>query len=237
MQYQAHSDFLPSLRDFYHKNGNYRKAANKVLAAWARSQNQTIFSEHHVFQDFNLTHHGEDRVNHCFKYELYNFSRLVTQQHQQICTFLFVGTHQEVDKWLDKNKGLLVKSVSQAQPPQTTLSSEKNYTRTDLVRLRESIVNIKNEINQYKNNFENTDIASSTLSEAAQQALVNQFHFNNTAYFNSQLIRIRQLAIQKNTIKAIEQAENLELFTDFLKLKVKYIATLKEYLEVSNNLH
>lgn len=237
MQYRAHTDFLPSLHSFYQKDGNYRKTANKILAAWAKSQHQGLFSEHHVFQGFNLTHNGENRINHCRKYDLHDSSRLVTQQREGICTFLFVGTHQEVDEWLDKNKGLIVELSVARNQSKPIVKTEQAYTRTQLKTLRSSISQIKQELLQYKNSFENIDIASPSLSESSQKVLINQFHFNNTANFKSQLMHISQLTAQRNTVKAIEHAEMLELFTDFLKLKVKYIATLKEYLEVSKNLH
>lgn len=236
MQYQAHSDFLTSLHDFYQKDGHYRKAANKVLAAWAKSQNQEIFSAQHVFQGFNLTHHGENRINYCFKYDLHDFSRLVTQQHHETCTFLFVGTHQEVDDWLNKNRGLLAVRDTPT-PKQIYLTAKPAPSLSRLSDLRNHIALLKEELAEYEGTFKHLDIRSNNYNESLKKGLEDQFHSKNTTDFTQYLAKIRQSTLKRNTAEAIEQAENLELFTEFIKLKVKYIATLKEYLEVSKNLH
>ncbi|WP_298612198.1 hypothetical protein [uncultured Thiothrix sp.] len=239
MQYQTHADFMPSLRNFYLKNGNYRKAANKVLAAWAKSQNQEFFSETQVFQGFNMTHHGENRLPHCFKYDLHDASRLVTQQYNNCCTFLFVGTHEETEEWLNKNNGLIeALHTSTAQPVlRPIIASSTQYTKTHLQQLRMNISNFKVDIAQYEAYFKDTDINLRNYDDTARKMLVSQFHTNNTIAFKNQLNSIKQLTKGKNTQKAIEQAESLELFTDFIKVKLRYIATLQEYLEVSKNLH
>lgn len=239
-QYQAHTDFMPSLRKFYLKNGNYRKAANKVLAAWAKSQNQAVFSEDHVFQGFNLTHHGENRIPYCFKYDLHNASRLVTQQNNDLCIFLFVGTHEETEEWLNRNQGL--KKAQHEPTTQPTLrpiitKPANKYTRTHLQQLRTTLDNLKADIDQYKADFKHTDINTKNYDDEARKKLVSQFITNNTNTFKSQLGLIKKLTKDGSTNKAIEQAETLELFTDFIKIKLRYIATLKEYLEVSNHLH
>lgn len=239
MHYQTHPAFIPALHNFYHKNGNYRKAANKVLAAWAKSQNQGIFSENHVFQGFNLTHHGENRIQHCFKYDLYDSSRLVTQQHNNICTFLFVGTHNEVDEWLNKNRNLIEPYYEpEIQNSTSSLNPTPSpYTKSRLHQLRATIEIIKTDLAHYQAYFKQIDISSSKYDEQSRKAITNQFHTQNAPDFKNQLNEIQQSIGRKNIIKAIEQAENLELFTIFLKLKVKYIHTLKAYLEVSKNLH
>lgn len=56
-----------------------------------------------------LTHHGESRIQHCRKYDLSNDAhRLVTLHTDGYIYLLHVGTHQEVDKWLDQNRGLTI---------------------------------------------------------------------------------------------------------------------------------
>lgn len=240
MQYQAHTDFMPSLRNFYLKNGNYRKAANKVLAAWAKSQNQTIFTDAQVFQGFTLTYHGENRIQHCRKYDLHNASRLVTQQHNEICIFLFVGTHQEVEEWLNKNRSLVdvqPEPFAQQQEVKSIMEPSARYTKTHLQALKNSIANMKVDLSQYETYFKDTDITSKNYDDATSTSLVIQLSTNNTIAFKNKLNTIKQLTKGRSTHKAIEQAEQLELFTDFLKIKLKYIATLKEYLEISKNLH
>lgn len=239
MQYQAHPDFLPALQRFYHRDGNYRKTANKVLAAWAKSQHQAIFTAQEVFQDFQLTNHGEDRIRYCLKYDLHKFSRLITQQHQDICTFLFIGTHSEADEWLNKNRSFLAGEYAQ-EAKQACINSTLTptpYTRTHLQQLKTKIAVLKTEIVHYQPFFKNTDVASNNNDEQLRKNLVNQFQTGNTVDFKNQVHEISKATRGRNIAKAIKQAESLEMFTDLLKLKVEYIATLKEYLEVSKNLH
>ncbi|HMT92527.1 hypothetical protein [uncultured Thiothrix sp.] len=243
MQYQTHINFMPSLRNFYLKNGNYRKAANKVLAAWAKSQNQHIFKDTQVFQGFNLTNHGENRIQYCRKYDLHNASRLVTQQGEDICTFLFVGTHEEVEEWLDTNRGLTEDRFEPALPALSLTTSHlsvslpSKYTKSYLQQLRTTIDTLKLELAQYKDSFQDIDISSKNYNDEARKSLVNQFAMQNASAFKNQLSTIKQLTKVKNTTKAIEQAETLELFTVFINTKLIYIKTLQEYLDVSKNLH
>ncbi|TXH68677.1 MAG: hypothetical protein E6Q83_13245 [Thiothrix sp.] len=237
IQYQTHADFMPSLRNFYLKNGNYRKAANKVLAAWAKSQNPNFFAENQIFQGLNLTHHGENRVQHCYKYDLYNASRLVTQQYKDTCTFLFVGTHEEVEEWLEKNCGLIkIPYLINPYPPDRDLPPA-TYTRTRLQELKAAIDKYKLDIAQYETYFKDTDINFETYNSAAKKNLVNQFSTKNIVSFKNQLNTIKRLTIGGQSKKAIEYAEELEMFTDFIKIKINYIATLKQYLDISSHLH
>jgi superfamily I DNA/RNA helicase len=55
-----------------------------------------------------LTNNGESRIQHCRKYDLSNGHRLVTVHSDGYIYLLHVGTHDEVDRWLDQNRGLTV---------------------------------------------------------------------------------------------------------------------------------
>ncbi|MEI6166523.1 MAG: UvrD-helicase domain-containing protein [bacterium] len=56
-----------------------------------------------------LTHWGESRIEYCNKYDLTHGSHRLVTLHTQGCIYLlYVGTHAEVDRWLDANKGLTV---------------------------------------------------------------------------------------------------------------------------------
>ena len=56
-----------------------------------------------------LTNHGESRIKHCLKYDLSSDAhRLVTVHSDGHIYLLHVGTHDEVDRWLDQNRGLTV---------------------------------------------------------------------------------------------------------------------------------
>ena len=52
-----------------------------------------------------VTKNGESRIPHCVKYELGDGWRLVTCQYAKSCGFLFMGKHDDADRWLESNKG------------------------------------------------------------------------------------------------------------------------------------
>lgn len=98
------SDFTISLRALHQKGGLYQKAAKTVQAAWGRAHANDKFDK--VFEGIPRTNHGETRIPHCIKYDLTKFSRLITVVNNGVCIFLFSGEHDEVDTWLEKNRGL-----------------------------------------------------------------------------------------------------------------------------------
>jgi len=56
-----------------------------------------------------LTNHGESRIKHCRKYDVSNDAhRLVTVHTDGFIYLLHIGTHEEVEKWLDRNRGLTI---------------------------------------------------------------------------------------------------------------------------------
>ncbi|MBB5353823.1 hypothetical protein HNR46_004087 [Haloferula luteola] len=56
-----------------------------------------------------LTKHGESRIDHCIKYDISNdHHRLVTVHSNHFIYLLFVGSHDETEKWLDRNRGFTV---------------------------------------------------------------------------------------------------------------------------------
>lgn len=51
------------------------------------------------------TKHGEQRVTNCIKYDLGGGYRLITIKNGYGLFITFLGNHDEVDDWLEKNKG------------------------------------------------------------------------------------------------------------------------------------
>ena len=81
-----------------------------------------------------LTNHGESRIKHCRKYDLSNDAhRLVTVQTDGYIYLLHVGTHDEVDKWLDQNRGLTITVHTETKKIQVT-----HVTRVEQGGTRES---------------------------------------------------------------------------------------------------
>lgn len=51
------------------------------------------------------TDHGESRIKNCIKYDLGNGYRLVTVDFGEVVMLCYAGSHDEVDHWLDANRG------------------------------------------------------------------------------------------------------------------------------------
>lgn len=81
------------------KLGPNRRQAEKVSAIIGR------ISDGDPFFGMKTTNHGETRIPKCVKYDLGDGWRLVTVQDSRICGFVFVGDHEDADKFLNRNKG------------------------------------------------------------------------------------------------------------------------------------
>lgn len=93
--------FDKSLHHAMQRGGQGKKAAVKVKAVLGN-----LGGTGDPFREIvTPTHHGESRIANCVKYGLGGGWRLVTCQHQKTCAFLFIGKHENVDRWLDQNRG------------------------------------------------------------------------------------------------------------------------------------
>lgn len=68
--------------------------------------NITTAVEHKPDKYGRLTKHGESRIKNCYKYDLAGFYRLVTIQVRDTVFLLFVGTHDEADRYLNAHRGM-----------------------------------------------------------------------------------------------------------------------------------
>lgn len=81
--------------------GPSRKAAIKVSAVIGS------LGDKNPFAGLKLTNNGETRIAKCLKYDLGDGWRLVTVQDNRTCGFIFVGDHDDVDRFLDQHAGTL----------------------------------------------------------------------------------------------------------------------------------
>jgi superfamily I DNA/RNA helicase len=68
-----------------------------------------------------LTKHGESRIKHAVKYDLPGAYRLVTIQQECITILVFVGTHDEAERWLNRNRGMVVTVNKETNRVSTTV--------------------------------------------------------------------------------------------------------------------
>lgn len=55
--------------------------------------------------DSSTTNNGETRIRNCVKYGLSDGYRLITLQEGQTCFVLYVGSHDDCDRWLNRHRG------------------------------------------------------------------------------------------------------------------------------------
>jgi superfamily I DNA/RNA helicase len=60
---------------------------------------------HRLPVTLSRTKHGESRIPHAVKYDLHGHHRLVTVEHDAARILVCVGSHDDVDHWLDVNRG------------------------------------------------------------------------------------------------------------------------------------
>ncbi len=127
MKFLFDEEFLRSVSDLYNKGGKFQKAATAVQAVMGRASGGGSLQD--VFKGLVVTNHGESRIDHCVKYDLTGFARLVTVNQEHVCVLLFAGDHDATDRWLERNRGrrfvfrkegetAVVETVKIAGPPQ-----------------------------------------------------------------------------------------------------------------------
>src|SRR5688572_14239279 len=89
MRFFGIRDLMPQVRALYQRGGGYKRAADQMLLLFERFKEGAESAAHEVFKGFNRTKHGESRIEHCVKYDLSQFCRLVTIQDHGVCLLCF----------------------------------------------------------------------------------------------------------------------------------------------------
>lgn len=101
-EYFLSKDVHKQIQQLRKRGGQFTKAANEVTDIVMK-----INTGHdNPFETVNQTHHGESRINHCIKYDLPGFARLVTIQNNGVCLLAYLGDKDDSEKWLETKKGL-----------------------------------------------------------------------------------------------------------------------------------
>jgi hypothetical protein len=85
-----------------------------------------------------LTRHGEARIDNCKKFDLVGGYRLVYVREEHHYFFLFAGTHDDCDRWLNNHRNLKPEITSEntlwiaSQPDDVTPAPAQGATASDL---------------------------------------------------------------------------------------------------------
>lgn len=124
MSVLEYKDYKKSLSALRRRGGRFQKAAEKAIVY------QNDLADERFRKKLPVTNHGEARINKAIKYDIGgNGCRLVTVQNDGHIFLCFAGTRDDVDKWLDKNRGLTIRVDKNKR---AVLSFEsKDYTNPD----------------------------------------------------------------------------------------------------------
>ena len=100
-QTKSFAKSLRELRKVYGPRHGAVKEISAVLYAVGQGEEEPL-------RVVKKTKHGETRIPKCVKYDLHGFFRLVTIQDGGAVLFVFVGNHDDEEKWLSSNRGLIV---------------------------------------------------------------------------------------------------------------------------------
>lgn len=124
MSVLEYKDYRKSLSALRRRGGRFQKAAEKAIVY------QNDLEDEYLRKKLHVTNHGETRIDKAIKYDIGgNGCRLVTVQNDGHIFLCFAGTHDDVDKWLDKNRGLTIRVDKNKR---AVLSFEsRDYTNPD----------------------------------------------------------------------------------------------------------
>lgn len=91
-------DFMKSLRQIGQRGSLGFDVVGKVqyaIGCWKKGEDPQL----------QLTHFGESRIPHVVKYDLPGRYRLVSYEHAGMRILLYVGNHEEAERWLDSHRG------------------------------------------------------------------------------------------------------------------------------------
>lgn len=139
--YLSQSDFRQSLISLRKRGGAFQLASNKASQIVENLRLGIDVSQH-------ITNHGESRIQHAVKYDLGHACRLVTVQSDNFIYLLHVGTHDDIDHWIERNKGLRmtvnpstneIRIIHVSEPlggQQRPFPTSVNYTEENVAFLR-----------------------------------------------------------------------------------------------------
>lgn len=141
MKYVHTKDLAKMIPLLIQRGGHYQKAGKQVAEVLGLIK----VNHPNPLNGIPKTNHGESRINHCIKFDLSGFCRLVTIINNDCCFLLYVGDHEQCDKWLERNKGLnvafnpkssefeLVFKSEDIQVPEKRVNDDPDYIQGKLI--------------------------------------------------------------------------------------------------------
>jgi superfamily I DNA/RNA helicase len=148
-----------------------------------------------------ITNHGENRIDHAVKYDLGHGCRLVTVQTNQCVYLLFVGTHEDTDRWIQRNAGLTITANRETNEVIVThVTREEHGPRRPMPHLEE------------------TSITEQNIPFFKRIPDFNLLEFVNNDYLRKQLLKIDENSSDEEIMELLQEigAQQNQLLADFL---------------------
>ena len=97
-------EFANSLRKLYRSGGKSKTVFKKVITLLERISK----GDQNPFSGFTTINCSKQKIKNLVEYDAYDNYRLLTAVYGKNTIFLFVGTHEDVDKWFKKNSGIII---------------------------------------------------------------------------------------------------------------------------------
>jgi superfamily I DNA/RNA helicase len=143
MEYIITTELNQSIKKLQKYGGNPERAAKKV---WELVLEINASEPGHpdFLDTWKITNNGENRIKKCIKYSLAGGFRLVTVRSKGKVILLYVGKHDDVDKWLDRYNGTDFTNIDkngQVTPvrirrPNANIPSVPNYDTEEVLTQR-----------------------------------------------------------------------------------------------------
>lgn len=240
MRYITHPDFMPSVSDLYRNHANARGSASKALATWAKTQNEAhdFFGENEIF---NLRQTPENRIPHCQKYRLDQNCRLITVLDRNIRIFLFSGTHDECDQWLERNRD--IDFVSTIDNVIAEYCHQPSPIQNPIIVSHEKIREIRNDIHYLRQQIEEytslgyKNSLNFNESHRALEKNTKSFSQDDAILFKNKLHIIEYNIKEHKTATAKQDISETEFFMNLFSLKLEYIDKLRLLINLTKPAH
>lgn len=101
---------------YVYRDRRFDKALHELLrqggtAAFITEKAETMITaltrgSHRLSELGKQTRNGEHRIDQCFKFDLGSGYRMVCLRLNEYLVFLYIGTHDDCCRWIERNKGM-----------------------------------------------------------------------------------------------------------------------------------
>lgn len=229
VRYVEHKEFRANVQRMIKYGGSSQRAALSVQAMFGR-----ISIGEDPFEGFQVTNHGESRIDKCVKYDLAGRSRLITVQDDNLIFLLYFGGHEDADKWLERHKDIKF-SVSSSGVVSLVPASASKVERITLGS------NISFHAEQLYTLFSPPDLFDRVLS-GASRALCREVERLTGAHSEDEIFKVVSELESEDCAKALYDAlvlvrsDNVSAANDRLKLYLGIVVKLFSWRLMKLNL-